>query len=51
MRVDCSYLVTAWSATNNEEQVSTEHQLLGVALRELKVRTCTERVETGSLRQ
>jgi hypothetical protein len=32
MRVDCSYLVTTWSVTNGEQQVSAEHELLGLAL-------------------
>ena len=32
LRVDCSYLVTAWAFANNEEEVNTEHQLLGQAL-------------------
>lgn len=32
LRVDCTYLVTAWSNANGEEQSRLEHRLLGEAL-------------------
>ena len=48
LRVDCSYLVTAWAVTNNEEQVNKEHQLLGLALQWLgRFRTIPEAVFAG----
>lgn len=31
LRVDCSYMVTAWSTRNNHDKVAAEHQLLGQA--------------------
>jgi hypothetical protein len=33
LRVDCTYLVTAWSNAVDDAQVATEHQLLAQALR------------------
>jgi hypothetical protein len=50
MRVDCSYLVTTWSVTNGEQQVGTEHELLGLALQWLgRFRTIPTAVLSGSL--
>jgi hypothetical protein len=32
LRVDCSYLVTAWSSLDGASRIATEHRLLGEAL-------------------
>jgi hypothetical protein len=33
LRVDCSYLITAWSAKSGGQQAAEEHRLLGLTLR------------------
>ena len=50
LRVDCSYLVTAWSVADGEQVVRTEHELLGLALKWLgRFRTIPAAVLAGTL--
>lgn len=53
LRVDCSYLVSAWSVTNNgEEVVRAEHELLGKSLQWLsRFNTIPARFLIGSLKR
>jgi hypothetical protein len=50
LRVDCSYLVTAWSKEPGDAEVRTEHQLLGEALQWLsRFPTIPTKYLSGSL--
>ncbi len=51
VRVDCSYLITAWSSKASSTQVYDEHMLLGAVLKVLlRYPTIPEQVLQGSLK-
>ncbi|MGQ5640496.1 MULTISPECIES: Pvc16 family protein [unclassified Streptomyces] len=50
LRVDCTYLVTAWSAQTGGLKSAEEHKLLGMALQWLSREVIEDRFLQGSLR-